>query len=78
MIRVLVNLHRGGLGPAETLAEVEISNQSLLAPVSDYRVRVVGKHGRYLPSRESRVVGHRREREPVLTLVRKALEEAGY
>ena len=78
MIRVIVNLHHGGLGPAETLAEVEISNQSLLAPISDYRVRVIGKHGRALPSRESCVMGHAREREPVLTLVRKALEAAGY
>lgn len=79
MIRVTVELDHGGRGTrVEQLAEVLIDNQSMLADVSDYRVRVRGRRGRALPAREARVTGHRRNAEPVLSLVRKALEEAGY
>jgi len=79
MIRVTVQLDHGGRGTrVENLAEVLIDNRSALADVSDYRVRVLGRNGRALPQREARVTGHRRRSEPVLALVRKALEEAGY
>ena len=77
MIRVTVELDRGGRGTSvETLAEVLIDNQSALARVSDYRVRVYARNGRQI--REARVTGHRRLTEPALALVRKALVEAGY
>lgn len=78
MIRVTVELDHGGRGlRVESLAEVLIDNQSLLANVSDYRVRVYGRNGRKL-NRDSTVHGHARKGKPVLTLVRRALEEAGY
>ena len=78
MIRVPVLLVPGGIGPPVKLAEVLIDNRSALADVSDYRVRIVGKHGRMLLNREGLVEGHRRLDEPVLTLLRKALVAAGY
>lgn len=79
MIRVTVELDHGGRGlRVETLAEVLIDNRSLLADVSDYRVRVFGRRGQALPQRTARVSGHRRKSEPVLALVRKALEASGY
>lgn len=79
MIRVYVELWPGGFRSGKTeLAGLDISNISDLAPVSDYRVRVSGVDGRRIPKRDCEVHGHRRNREPVLTLVHKALEEAGY
>lgn len=79
MIRVIVELDHGGLGQrVERLAEVRIANISRLAAISDYYVRVFGKDGRWLSGRDGLVRGHARNSKPVLTLVRRALEEAGY
>lgn len=78
MIRVTVDLVPGGWGDPITLSTVLIDNRSHLAPISDYRVRIVGKDGRMLRKRESMVRGHARKSKPVLTLIRRALQEAGY
>lgn len=77
MIRVTIELVPGGRGKPQHLGTMLISNQSRLASVSDYLVRFRGKLGGPL-KREALVRGHRREKEPVWSLVRKALREAGY
>lgn len=79
MIRVTVELIPGGLGEPQHLNTVTISNQTGVGRtrVADYRVRVFNKR-RTATARGGVVTGHHRLTEPVLTLVRKALEEAGY
>lgn len=81
MLRVKVELVPGGIGTPVELAHVNIAKMP--APystdrVADYQVVVFGKNHQHLKKRNALVRGHRRQSEPVLALVRKALEEAGY
>ena len=79
MIRIPIELDRYGLGKEKSiLATLVITNDgsSSNPDIGDYKVYMLGKHGRVI--RKGEVKQHRRRSLPVGTLVRKALEAMNY
>lgn len=86
MIVVSVDLHSAITGEITSLSQVVIDNIGGTDKRGNYRVRAFRRGVDAVASRlaengkvrEGRVLGHRRLNEPVLTLLRKALQEMGY
>lgn len=89
MIVVSIDLHSAISGRRTTLARVAIANDGTgSANLGHYEVVSIRKGSKASASaallsgagvcRRGRVEGHGRRREPILTLLRKALEKMGY
>lgn len=86
MIVVSIDLHSAITGDITLLNQVVIDNIGGTQKLGDYRVRsfrrgvdaVASRLAEKGKVREGRVLRHRRLDEPVLTLLRKALQEMGY
>lgn len=81
MLRVRVELIRGGVGEPELLGEMTIANDLFRSLETEgsrgsYRVRCWGKRRR--PVRSGRIEDWPRRSKPVWALVRRALEEVGH
>lgn len=77
MIRVTVELVPGGVGAPEHLGTMTVARQGPAARSNTYLARFFNRR-RVEMRRKGVVQGHRRDEEPVWSLVRKALQDAGY